>query len=123
MTYVTRADCARADAAALASDFSGRRILDVTGPAPITPSELARLASKISGQAAEVSAAVAGRAREDAGRSRAAAVPRDALADFDEAQSHGHLAIRSPAVQALTGKAPQSVADFLTSQRAALTPA
>ena len=32
--YVTRADCARTDAAALAADFSGRRILDVTGPAP-----------------------------------------------------------------------------------------
>jgi len=32
--YVTREDCARADAAALASDWSGRRVLDVTGPAP-----------------------------------------------------------------------------------------
>ena len=50
-----------------------------------------------------------------AGR-RAAAVPRRrASVDFDEAQSQGHLAIRSPAVQELTGKAPQSVADFLTS--------
>jgi NAD(P)H dehydrogenase (quinone) len=46
-----------------------------------------------------------------------------ALADFDEAQSQGYLAIRSPAVQALTGKAPQSVREFLTNQRAALTAA
>ena len=45
--YVTRADCARTDAAALAADFSGRRILDVTGPAPVTPTELARIASEM----------------------------------------------------------------------------
>ena len=31
------------DAAALASSWSGRRVLDVTGPAPITQAELAKL--------------------------------------------------------------------------------
>ena len=46
VNYVTREDCARADAAALASDFSGRRILDVTGPAPVTQDEIAALASR-----------------------------------------------------------------------------
>jgi NAD(P)H dehydrogenase (quinone) len=46
-----------------------------------------------------------------------------ALADFDEAQSRGYLAVRSPAVQELTGKPPTSVREYLTSQRAALAAA
>ena len=39
--YVTREDCAAVAAAALASDFDGKRILDVTGPAPVTQDEIA----------------------------------------------------------------------------------
>ena len=121
--YVTRADCARADAAALASDFSSRRILDITGPAPITPSDLARLASEISGKPLKYQPL--SRAEHEKMLAGVGLPPFlvTALADFDEAQAQGHLAIRSPAVQALTGRAPQSVADFLKSQRAALTAA
>lgn len=121
--YVTRADCARADAAALASDFSGRRILDITGPAPVTPTELARLASEISGKPLKYQSQ--SRAEHEKVLAGVGLPPFlvTALADFDEAQSQGYLAIRSPAVQALTGKAPQSVADFLKGERAALTAA
>ena len=118
--YVTRADCARADAAALASDFSGRRILDVTGPAPVTPTELARLASELTGKPLKYQAL--SRAEHEKMLAGAGLPPFlvTALADFDEAQSRGFLAIRSPAVLELTGKAPTSVKDYLTSQRAAL---
>ena len=48
--YVTREDCAAVAAAALASDFDGKRILDVTGPAPVTQDEIAALASAIAGK-------------------------------------------------------------------------
>lgn len=121
--YVTRHDCARADAAALAADFSGRRILDVTGPAPVTPTELARIASEISGKPLKYQALP--RAEHEKVLASVGLPPFliAALTDFDEAQAQGFHAIRSPAVQALTGKAPQSVKEFLSAQKAALTAA
>ena len=48
--YVTREDCAAVAAAALASDFDGRRILEVTGPAPVTQDQVAAWTSAISGR-------------------------------------------------------------------------
>lgn len=119
--YVTRHDCARADAAALAADFRGKRILDVTGPAPVTPTELARIASEISGKPLEYRALP--RAEHEKVLASVGLPPFliAALTDFDEAQSQGFHAIRSNAVESLTGKAPQSVQDFLRGQKAALT--
>jgi NAD(P)H dehydrogenase (quinone) len=119
--YVTRADCARTDAAALAGDFSGRRILDVTGPAPVTGAELASVASAIAGKPLRYQSM--SRAEHEKMLLGVGLPPFlvDALASFDEAQSQGQLAIRSPAVQLLAGKTPTSVKDFLTAQRAALT--
>jgi NAD(P)H dehydrogenase (quinone) len=119
--YVTRADCARADAAALAADFSGRRILDVTGPAPVTPTELARIASEIAGKPLRYQNL--NRAEHEKMLLGFGLPPFlvAALASFDEAQSRGYLAIRSPAVEQLTGTAPTSVREYLASQRPALT--
>ncbi|HEX2906425.1 MAG TPA: NAD(P)H-binding protein [Phototrophicaceae bacterium] len=48
--YVLREDCARAAAAALASDFKGRRTLDITGTEALSQADLARIASEISGK-------------------------------------------------------------------------
>ena len=48
--YVTREDCARVAAAALASDFTGKRTLDVTGPEVVTYALLASLATELSGR-------------------------------------------------------------------------
>lgn len=119
--YVTRADCARADAAALAADFSGKRILDITGPGPVTRAELASIASDLAGKPLRY---------QDLSRAEHEKMLLgfnlppflvDALVSFDAAQRLGHHAIRSPAVQELTGKAPMSVKEYLTSQRAALT--
>jgi len=119
--YVTREDCARADAAALASDFSGRRVLDVTGPAPVTQDELASLASRLSGKPVRhvaVSRAEHGKVLAGAG------LPPflvDALLNFNEAGAHGYHAVSPPTVQTLTGKTATSVQDYLTANRAALT--
>src|SRR5581483_4459785 len=49
-SYVTRADCAEAAAAALAKDETGDVIYDVTGPEAVSSADLAALASKISGR-------------------------------------------------------------------------
>ncbi|WIJ25346.1 NAD(P)H-binding protein [Devosia sp. RR2S18] len=45
VAYVTRQQCADAAAVAVSGEFSGRRILDITGPKAITMSGLATLAS------------------------------------------------------------------------------
>jgi NAD(P)H dehydrogenase (quinone) len=119
--YVTRADCARADAAALAADFSGRRILDITGPAPVRPAELVQIASELAGKPLKYQALSRADHEKLLGSVGLPPFLVTALADFDEAQSQGYLAIRSPAVQQLTGRAPTSVKDYLASQRAALT--
>lgn len=121
--YVTRADCARTDAAALASDFSGRRILDVTGPAPVTQSELASIASELTGKPVRYNPL----SREEHGKLLASVgLPPflvDALLNFDQAVARGYQAIRSPAVEELTGRKPKSVREFLTENKAALTAA
>jgi NAD(P)H dehydrogenase (quinone) len=121
VNYVTREDCARADAAALASDYSGRRILDVTGPAPITQDDLAAFASKLTGKPLKH---VAVSRTEHAKILEGAGLPPfliDALLNFQELGAHGYLAVSPPTVQTLTGNAPTSVQDFLTANRAALT--
>mgnify|MGYP003350129189 FL=1 len=121
VNYVTREDCARADAAALASDFSGRRILDVTGPAPVTQDEIAALASRLSGKPLRH---VAVSRAEHAQILEGAKLPPfliDALLNFAEQGAHGYHNVSPPTVQALTGKPPTSVQEFLTANKAALT--
>jgi uncharacterized protein YbjT (DUF2867 family) len=48
--YVTREDCARAAAATLASDFDGKRQIEITGPDVVTYGELASIASELTGK-------------------------------------------------------------------------
>ena len=51
--YITREDCARADAAALASTVMVNRTLNITGPAIVPNAELARLAATLTGKPVE----------------------------------------------------------------------
>ena len=119
--YVTREDCARADSAALASDSRGRRILEITGPAPVTQAELASIASELSGRPVRYNALT----RDEHQKLLAGAgLPPfliDALLGFDQAVAEGHHAIRSPVFQQLTGRKATSVREFLTAHRAAWT--
>ena len=119
--YVTREDCARADAAALASDFSGRRILDITGPKPVTQDEVAAIASELTGRPIKHMNLTLEEQR--AGMASAGLPPFliDALQRFQVAASQGFHAVDTPAVKELTGRAPLSVREFLTAHRAALT--
>lgn len=122
-TYVTREDCARAAAAALASDFTGRRTLDITGPAVVRHEELARIASGLSGKPVRY-VAVSDRALRD-GLASAGLPPViiELLAGFDAAIAEGRLAVQSSAVLELTGTEPMSTAEFLrTALPAALAP-
>jgi NAD(P)H dehydrogenase (quinone) len=118
-SYVTREDCARADAAALLT-ATGRQVLDVTGPAAVTQAELAAILADLSGKpVAYVAVDVEGL---KAGLVAAGLPPFYArlIADFDIDATQGYHAVVTDVVERLTGKAPQSLRSFLESNRAAL---
>ncbi|HMN85634.1 MAG TPA: NAD(P)H-binding protein [Bauldia sp.] len=121
-SYVTREDCARAAAAALAADFDGQRILDVSGPAAVTQDELAALASEISGRPV---VHVPVPAPDLVAGLTAAGLPAAyaaVLAALDVDASQGYHAVVTPAVEDLTGRAPTPIREFLLANRAALAP-
>ena len=119
--YVTREDCARAAAAALASDFSGKRQLEISGPDVVTYEALAEMASDLSGRAVahvplEPDALKAGMIQ-----SGVPEVFAELMVSFDEGMAQGLFAPASDAVSDLTGKAPVPVRAFLESHRELLT--
>src|SRR5262245_19821558 len=118
--YVTREDCARAAAAALAASDTGRRTLDITGPAIVTHAELAQILTAIAERPVtyvplEPGAIVAGMV--------AAGLPEPmarVYVTIDIGTAQGTLGVVSNAVADLAGQAPQSVGDFLVAHREAL---
>jgi NAD(P)H dehydrogenase (quinone) len=121
--YVTREDCARAAAAALASSFEGRQVLDVTGPEALSQADIAAIASQLSGREityVPLTFETLVDNMVNAGLPRPVA---EAYASFDKGIAQGVLNVVSSAVQDLTGRAPTRVADFLAEHRATLLPA
>ena len=120
VSYVTREDCAQAAAAALSADFDGKTVFDITGPAAITQTELAALVTEITGKAVEY---LAVDAQTGVKNLLGAGMPQpvaELLVSFEVAGIQGKLALVSSAVRELSGRAPQSVREFLTANRAAL---
>lgn len=118
--YITREDCARAAAAALAASFEGRRTLDITGPEAVSQQDVAALASQLSGKEigyAPLDVETLVGFMTDAGMPRPVA---EAYATFDTAIAQGEFAAVSSAVEDLTGRKPQRLADFLAAHRDAL---
>lgn len=118
--YVTREDCAAVAAAALASDFGGKRILDVTGPAPVTQDEIAALASTLAGKTVTHVSLPPEALRQgmiDAGLPDFYA---DALVAFDVDAAEGYHAIATPTVRDFAGREPTSVKAFLETRKDAL---
>ena len=117
--YVTREDCAQTAAAALLK-ATGKQVLDVTGPAPVTQDEIAAIASEIAGKTVTHIAVSPDDLRK--GLTGAGLPPFlvEALVAFDIDAARGYHAINTPTVQELTGRAPRSVRAFLGEHRAAL---
>lgn len=118
--YVTREDCARAAAAALAAPFEGRRILNITGPEALSQTDVARIASEVSGK--PVTYIPVTREQQIEGMV-AAGLPREmavGYSTFDLGTAEGFVDLVSNDVEALTGRKPTSVADFLAANRDAL---
>lgn len=110
--YVMRADCARAAAGALLHG-DGRRIYDVTGPEAITASAIAAVIAEATGKPVR-RAGLAPDALRD--RLAATGMPSffaDAFVSFDVDAAEGYHALATPTVEMFSGRAPESVLDFL----------
>jgi NAD(P)H dehydrogenase (quinone) len=118
--FVTREDCARVAAAALASGFTGRRTLEVTGSEALSSADVAGLVGRITGKKIEhlsLPGDVYVNVLVEHGLPRPFA---EVLSSFDAAILKGDLAPVSNAVRDLTGKEPIRLEAFLTENRAAL---
>jgi NAD(P)H dehydrogenase (quinone) len=120
VSYVTREDCARAAAAALSGTFSGRAVLDITGPKAITQAELAAIVGEIVGRPLEYVAVDATTAVANLVGAGLPAPVAEVLVSFERSSKAGQLAVESSAVHDLTGSAPSSIKEFLSARRGAL---
>jgi NAD(P)H dehydrogenase (quinone) len=120
VSYVTRDDCARAAAAALASDFEGRAVHDITGPRVVTQAELAAIVSELCGRPVTYQALDAEASRRGLAQAGLPEPIAALLVSFERSGAGGQLAVASDAVSRLTGAPPVSVRDFLAQHRAAL---
>lgn len=112
-SFVTRDDCARVAAAALADVTGGRRRFDVTGGEALDSAQIAAFASEIAGRPVEHAPVDVASFRQGL---LAAGLPgplADVYASFDGAIAKGELANVAPTVRELTGRAPVGVRDFL----------
>ncbi len=116
--HVSREDCARAAAAVLLGGPKGKRIVEVAGPEALTADEIAAIVSDVTGRPLEAVHV------DDAGLIAgmvAAGLPQPVaalFASFDTAVRIGHADVKSQ-IEELTGKAPQSLRDFLAANKAA----
>jgi NAD(P)H dehydrogenase (quinone) len=120
-SFVTRDDCARSAAGALAGATTGKTILDITGPEPLTFDALAALVSELTGKPVKH---IAVDPASYKGGLTAAGLPPflvEGLADFDSDAAQGFHAITTTAVKDLSGQEPTTVREFLSANLAALS--
>jgi NAD(P)H dehydrogenase (quinone) len=119
--YVSRADCAAAAAAVLASDGHDGKEYDITGPEALGEREVAALYAELGGRPVEPvflddDAWVAAMVQH-------AGVPEPVArtyATFGDAARRGYAAVVSTAVNDLTGRPPRTVREVLEAHRAEL---
>jgi NAD(P)H dehydrogenase (quinone) len=120
VVYVTREDCARACAGALAAETREDQTLDVTGPDAVSHQDLARIASELTGKSINVVELSDDELRKSLVAAGLPAPVADLTVSIDINTRRGNTNRVSDAVQRLTGAPPQSVLDFLTASRSAL---
>ena len=117
--YVSREDCARADAAALASATTANTTLDITGPQALSTAQIAGLASEVLSKPIQV---VPVSPEQLAQGMAAAGVPPflvPLMVSFDINAKAGNVSTVSDALQRLTGTPAQSLRDWLVANKAA----
>ncbi|MFZ5896122.1 MAG: NAD(P)H-binding protein [Myxococcota bacterium] len=114
IAYVTRDDCARVAAAAVAETSNdARATFDVSGPEALDANQLAALASSISGRPLVAVALSPAEFRQSLLSHGVPPVFAELAVSFDVAAERGELASVSDSVRRFTGREPESVADFL----------
>ena len=119
-SYVTREDCARAAAGALSDGFDGRRILEVSGPAPVTQDQIAAWASEIAGKTVTHVPVPPDALRKGMVDAGLPPIYAEVLVGFDVDAAEGMHASVTPVVKDLTGREPTAVKDFLAANAAAI---
>ncbi|HVI41190.1 MAG TPA: SDR family oxidoreductase [Anaerovoracaceae bacterium] len=123
MTTVTRADCAAAAAAVLATDGHQNKIYDITGPESLSWNDIAEIASEIAGKEIAFIPALTDPFREGLIAKGMPDSRVDFLLEIYKAYSSGAYDIPSDAVAMLTGKPATPTRDFiLRAAREALAP-
>jgi len=117
--YVTRADTARTAAGALLS-ATGRDIVDVTGPAPVTQEQLAALYAKLTGKPVTRVGLTGDQLQAGLEAAGLPAFYAALLVAFDRDAAAGYHAVTTDAVERFSGRKPQALADFLEENKAAL---
>ena len=113
--WITRQDCAKAAAAALAGDFDGKRILDIAGPQALSLAEVAGILSRVSGKtiaSAPLSPAVRKGIFEQLGLPGPVA---EILVNSEEGMAQGWLSTAPGDFESLVGRKAASFADFARS--------
>jgi NAD(P)H dehydrogenase (quinone) len=113
VSYVTREDCARAAAAALAPTFEGRRILDITGSEALSQSDVAAIGASLSGQPITYVPLTPDLLKENLAKAGLPEFVIELIASFDAAAAQGKLSVVSNSVEELTGQKPTRIAEFL----------
>lgn len=121
--FVTREDCARAAAAALSRDVYGKWIYDVTGPESLTSDDVAKIVSSLANKPIAHQSIPADALSQGLQQHGFPAFVADLFVRFDVAIAKGELAVATTAVEHLTGRPAQRLADFLTANQKAFLPA
>lgn len=114
VAYVTREDCARAAAAALADDSDAARVLDITGPEAVSGDDVAAALSEKIGKPVEHAPLSAADFQAGLEQSGVPAAYASVFVDFDLSAARGLLGNVSPAVQDLTGEPGLTLQAFLS---------
>jgi NAD(P)H dehydrogenase (quinone) len=120
--YISREDCARVAAAVLASDTPDA-YYDVAGETALTTREIAFIVREVTGAPLEVVDVTDAQLTQGL---IGAGVPEPfayLFAEFDRATREGDLSATSDVVKRLTGRAPDTLRDFVRASAQALTSA
>lgn len=115
VSYVTKADCARAAASALNSTMDAKVIMTVTGPRALEYVEVTRLASEVTGRKIIYQDLTQENYKEKIMQTGLSESVADLIVSFDLSAKSGEVSAVTSAVKDLTGRDPEDIAGFLES--------
>lgn len=115
--FITRENCARAAAAALAGATEASRALEITGPAAVTAADVARLAGAVTGKPVRFVNIAPEELKAGLLKANLPEPVADLVVDFQRGIATGQLGPASGDFMALTGHGAISVEDYLRANR------